>query len=126
MWKIEYHADFEKRLKKLQKKHRRETRNALSNADTFFRALCAGAQPQNIIRGFIHPEPHGVLAFDQSGEGKHLKATRLYTYPDEFTKTLHFITLGDKASQDGDIRLCSAFVEGLLDSPVGDPEDSGE
>lgn len=116
MWSLEPHADFEKKLKLFEKKHRQELKNVLDNLDTFLKALQAGAKPQQVKRGFIHPEPRGVLAFDQKGEGKHLKATRLYAYPDEDTCTIHVITIGDKASQKEDIKLASGFVEGLLRS----------
>ena len=116
MWEIEQHDGFGKRLKDFQKRHRQELANALDNADTFLKALRAGSRPAQIKRGFIHPEPKGVLAFDQSGDGKHLKAIRLYTYPDEDTETVHFITLGDKSTQKEDIKVSSGFVEGLLRS----------
>lgn len=116
MWTVERHDEFSKRFKKLCKKHRREVLNALSNLDTFHKALNAGAIPQQIQKGFIHPEPKGVLAMDESGKGQHLMAIRLYVFPDTKSKTLHVITIGDKSTQDLDIRLSSAFVDGLRNS----------
>ena len=113
MWQLVPHDDFQKRQKDFRKKYRREFKNALDNLDTLHKALKAGAKPQQVQRGFIRPEPHGVLAITESGPGKHLKATRLYVFPDESTRLLHVITIGDKASQLADIRTCNAFVDGL-------------
>ena len=60
----------------------------------------------------------GILAIDQKGKGKgaKLKPFRLYVFPDERSKILHLVTLGDKDSQEDDIRHCQSFVEGLLQS----------
>jgi hypothetical protein len=114
MWKLSPSTDVEKRLKKYQKKHARELKNVFDNLDTFFKCLEAGAPSTQIHRGFIHPEPAGVLAIDQKGKGSHLKEFRLYIYPDEESETLHLITLGDKNTQPDDIQLCKKFVEALL------------
>jgi len=113
MWSIARSENVHRRLKRFQKKHRRELANAFDNLDTFFKCLQAGAEPAQIQRGFVHPEPSGILAIDQKGSGAHLKQVRLYIYPDEQTETLYVVTLGDKASQEGDIRFCKAFVEGI-------------
>jgi hypothetical protein len=113
MWKIEETDDYSKSLKWFVKKRPREARAVLDNLDTFFNALNAGARPQQIKAGFVHPEPCGVLAFDQKGGGPNLAQTRLYVYPNATTEILHLITLGDKSSQRDDIRRCSAFVAEL-------------
>ena len=104
------------------KKRPRETKAVHDNLDTFFNALIAGAKPQQIKAGFIHPEPCGVLAFDQKGGGPNLAQTRLYVYPNATTEILHLITLGDKNSQRDDIQNCKAFVAELR---KGDPQANG-
>ena len=77
--------------------------------------LRSGLTPQQIIRGYIHDEPRGVKAIDESGPGKHKKAIRLYIYPDEETETLYVLTVGGKGKSQGrDIKTCSEFVKGLL------------
>lgn len=124
MWSITKQDDVSKRFRKAQKKHRTEMKNVLDNLDTFFRCLQAGSKPTQIQRGFIHPEPMGVLAIDQSGPGAHLKEFRLYVYPDEDNGILHVITLGDKNSQRGDIILCKNFVEELRATTEKDAEET--
>ena len=115
MWKLSPTPDIEKRVKKFQKKHGRELQNVFDNLDTFLKCLEAGASSGQIHRGFIHPEPSGILAIDQKGKGSHLKEFRLYIYPDQESETLYLITLGDKNSQSDDIQLCKKFVEALLE-----------
>lgn len=76
-WTIEQPInDFGKMSKPLVKKYRRELKNLLRNLQLYLDALNAGAAPGQIQRGFIHPEPHGVLAIDQHGEGKGLKVNK--------------------------------------------------
>ena len=126
MWEIERHDDFYKRIKTFQKKYRRELQNALDNLDTFHLALQAGAKPSQIKKGFIHAEPHGVLAIDQKGHGKHLKETRLYIYADQREQVIHVITIGDKDSQEDDIKFCSEFAKSLLSGAQEPREDDTE
>jgi hypothetical protein len=129
MWQIAQTAEFSKRLTRFAKKNRREVLNALDNANAFFEGLCNGLKPQQIIRGFVHPEPMGIKAVDESGPGAHKKAIRLYLFPDEESETLHFLTLGDKSSQKDDIQHCQKFVSDLIagrasvpKSPASDPK----
>lgn len=126
MWKLSARDDIEKRLKKLRKSNRREVENLYVNLGKFLRALELGAHPQQIKRGFIHPEPHGVLAIDQSGKGSHLRELRLYIYPDVQTQTLHQFTIGDKKTQSEDIKLCRQYVDEILASGTQQEDDLGD
>lgn len=53
------------------------------------------------------------MAIDQRGGGRDLKETRLDVFAFEPTKTLYVLTIGDKQSQDEDIRDSIAFVDQL-------------
>lgn len=105
--------DFGKMSKPLIKKHRRELKNLLVNLQFYIDALNAGATPSQIQRGFLHPEPHGVLAIDQRGDGKGLKEFRLYIYPDVGQQKLYLLALGDKNTQKSDIASCTQWVLGF-------------
>lgn len=113
MWKLESTDDYERSLKWYAKKRRREMLAVLENLDGFFEALLAGAKPQQIKAGYIHPEPRGVLAIDQKGGGVGLQETRLYTFPDELTEVLYLIDIGNKNTQSRDVKRAAAFVESL-------------
>lgn len=109
-WQLLTTDDFDRCLKWYAKKRPRELQAVLDNLDTFQKALNAGAKPQQVKVGFLHPEPHGVLAVDRKGGGNNLQQTRLYLFPWEPTTTLYLLTLGDKRSQSADIEKCNAFV----------------
>lgn len=113
MWELEQNADFEKKIKKFNKRHRTEAKNSLDNLAAYLASLCCGMKPQQIIRGYIHREGGGVQSLDESGPNHPNKPIRLYIYPEEDTETLHVITIGDKNSQSDDVRFCHEFVESL-------------
>lgn len=110
-WTIEEPIDdFGKMSKPLVKKYRRELRNLLLNLQVVLDAFNAGASSAQIQRGFLHQEPHGVLAIDQRGDGQGLKEFRLYIYPDMEQQKLYLLALGDKNSQRSDIAGCTRWV----------------
>src|SRR3972149_5722247 len=110
MWELVPSIDYEKRAKRYLKTNRQEMLNVADNLAAFR----MGLKPQQIIRGFVHHEPHGIKALDESGPGKHKKALRLYIYPDERSETLYELTIGDKSTQREDIKQCTEFVKQLL------------
>ena len=110
MWKLECCGEFERRRKRYAKDSRSELLAVLDNLDTYHKSLEMGAEPLRRVHGFMHTEPHGVIAIDQKGGGRYLAQTRLYVYPDVETETLYVITLGDKKSQPQDIQICRKIV----------------
>lgn len=113
MWDPESTDEFERRSKRYEKKHPRELKAVLANLAVIRASLQQGTNPQKLPFGFIHVEPHGVVAIDQKGGGKDLAQTRLYVYLDRDDQTIHLITLGDKTSQKADIKVASDYVESL-------------
>jgi hypothetical protein len=84
------------------------------NLDTFLKALNGGVPLENVARfGFVHDEPKGIKAVDQKGAGAGVTQTRLYTFPDSDTETVHLITVGNKSSQKANIKYASEFVDDL-------------
>jgi hypothetical protein len=65
--------------------------------------------------GYLHPEPMGCIAIDQKGFGGNLQETRLYTFAEEQSKTIHLITIGNKDTQHSDIELAKDFIKSLID-----------
>jgi len=127
MWALQPTGEFDKKQRKWPKKYHRELKNMLDNLSTFHRSLCMGGTPQSAAQaGFVHPEPSGVVAVDQSGPGAGLKRTRLYVYPDVDSRTLHLITVGDKSSQGADIKFSREFVAGLLKQEEGERKSDSE
>jgi hypothetical protein len=113
-WTLDAHDQYNTRRARYEKKHRREAEAVHANLGTYLTALGAGNHPMQIKYGFVHNEPLGVKALDQSGgHGRNLAETRLYVYPDVDEKVLHLITLGDKGSQGADVQYCREFVLAL-------------
>ena len=112
-WVLEESPFFVRRFKKYQKKHQKETIAVLNNLDTYLRTLNNGIKPALIHAGFVHREPHGIVAIDQKGAKGGTRETRLYVYAFETGNILYLITIGDKRSQQRDIADCKEFVNML-------------
>jgi hypothetical protein len=113
MWEIKPTTQWAKDLKWYEKKLPRELAAVLDNLQRYFDQLQAAKHPRVVQAGYLHHEPHGVVAVDQKGGGPALQQTRLYTFADAETRTLHLITIGGKKTQPSDIKLCSNFVKDL-------------
>ena len=106
-WKIVIADGFSPRFNKMRKRYPQETTAVMTNLDRYKKALDDGGIPQNVSAGYIHPEKKGVIAIDQSGSsGAQL---RLYLVPQ--SQEIHLITIGDKRSQQEDIRTAHEYVK---------------
>lgn len=116
MWQIEPSTQWPKDQKWYEKKRPREFAAVLHNLQRYLDQLNAARNARAVQGGYLHNEPNGVVAIDQKGGGAGLQETRLYTFADSSTKTLHLITVGDKNSQSADIKFCSDFVKSLKEN----------
>ena len=115
-WTQRWCEDAQKRLKKFGKKWKHEVRNVADNLTTLIASVEEGSRSEQLKKlGFVRSEPSGILAIDESGPGKgsRMKALRLYVYLHEEKEDLYILTLGDKDSQEDDIKLSQVFVSGL-------------
>jgi hypothetical protein len=112
-WEIEVSSYYGRKLAKYQKKHPNEVFACLNNLDTYKQALDSGASPRLIKAGFIHPEPKGAVAIDQSGAPGSSRETRLYIYAFEVARVVHLITIGDKNTQADDIKDVKRYVDAV-------------
>lgn len=86
----------------------------MTNWERVFRALNDGVplgevRKQGKVRG---GGDRGLLEIDQRGRGQ-LPEARLYVYPDIETRTLHFITMGYKDTQNTDLKNCKEYIDKL-------------
>ena len=119
MWNLNPLPDVQKRVERFKKKWPHELENVFLNLAKLKQAFDFGAKSEQVKQqySFVHGNYElGILSIDQRGKNKGAKPKpfRLYVYPDETTKTLHVITLGDKDSQPNDVKESKAFVQGLL------------
>lgn len=100
-------------MKTYNKKHKNELTAVVSNLHDYQQTLKALGSPQYITGKYVHKEPKGIKALDESGERKlkNLQATRLYVYPDVENKVLHLLMIGSKNTQKKNIKLCVEIVK---------------
>ena len=113
MWEVEPTTQWSKDRKWYEKKRPAELAAVLHNLQRYLDQLNLAPNPRVVQGGYLHHEPGGVVAVDQKGAGGNLQQTRLYTFADPDSKTLHLITVGDKHDQPSDIKFCSDFVKSL-------------
>jgi hypothetical protein len=114
MWEIDQSEQWPKDRKWYEKKRPNELAAVLNNLDRYLTQLNSAANSKVVQAGYLHHEPHGVVAIDQKGGGGNLQETRLYTFADDSNKVLYIITIGNKADQDSDIEFSKKFVDLLL------------
>jgi hypothetical protein len=110
MWQIEATQQWDRDRKWYEKKRPAELAAVLHNLKRYVLQLNAAPNPRAFNAGYIHHEPHGVVAIDQKCGGPNLQETRLYVFPNEERKMLYIITIGNKDEQPADIQFCSEFV----------------
>lgn len=124
MWTVERSHRFGRRVKKLEKRHRREVAATLDNLDTYLQSLDQGIKPMQLVKhSFVHNEQMGIHAVDQSPLHKGSKPLRLYVYPDEATETVHVITFGGKDTQSADVNESCEYVRQLQKEQAREEQD---
>lgn len=119
-WTLVPTAKYISRHRAYERRFQRELRAVLTNLESFREALSAGAKVVHVTFGWLHREPMGVKAItEKGGHGKGLKTTRLYVYPDEQAREIHLVTIGDKKTQQDDIKFCNEFVQDLREGKNG-------
>ena len=117
-WLVSPTPTFVRTAQHYEKKHPDELAATLANLEQrYLPRLRHARHPGLVHAGCLHHEGRGVIAIDQSGQGRNLSETRLYAYPDDRTRTLQLLLIGDKSTQKRDLRL----VHDLLDHLPTDP-----
>lgn len=110
MWKIQPTDQFLRDQAWYAKKRRAELAAVLNNLQRFVDLLVNVPNSRAVQAGFLHTEGKGILAVDERAGGGNLEATRLYVFADDSTEVIHLITIGNKAEQEEDVKLCHAFL----------------
>ncbi len=114
-WNLQQIGKYIHDFREYEKKRPNELKSILRNLDRYFAALPKVVNTRQIRAGYIHVEPHGIVAIDQKGGGKkiRLQETRLYLYPDAEKKTVYLMAIGNKKTQKRDIADCSKLLKQL-------------
>lgn len=118
MWAFEPTDEYIRARKRYAKKRPNELAAVHDNLEAYKKYLDLGVNPLNAKFGFLHDERRGVFAVDQRTSNSpsdrkktKLAQTRFYFYPEVETKTIFLLTIGDKSSQQDDVRRCHEYVE---------------
>jgi len=112
-WVLLPHSAYLRELRWYAKKRPAELSAVLRNLERTMTLLANSPHARTIQAGFLHPEPHGMVAVDQRGGAGRLQETRLYCYAQADTRTLHLLGIGDKSSQKADIARLSPIARTL-------------
>lgn len=99
-------------FKRLLKHYPDEVASCAANLDLVRADLEAGKRLGSFNFGFFRPEGRGVYRIGQT-RVRSAHELRLYVFPDEQAKVLRVLCLGDKSTQQADIRLCHQHVSTL-------------
>lgn len=102
-WLLEFHPRFLRDARWYARRRPGESEAVMRNLTRYQQMLHLAPNPRTIRAGFIHPEPHGMVALDESGSRGSLQATRLYCHPDAARKILRLLAIGSKATQTRDL-----------------------
>ena len=112
-WVLLPHSAYLRDLRWYAKKRPAELSAVLRNLERTMTLLAHSPHPRTIQAGFLHPEPHGMVAVDQRGGAGRLQETRLYCYAHAGSRTVHLLGIGDKSSQPADLARLSPLARNL-------------
>ncbi len=112
-WKLLPHSAYLRDQRWYAKKRPAELSAVLRNLERTMTLLARSPSARSVQAGFLHPEPHGMLAIDQRGGGGRLQETRLYCYAHAGSRTVHLLGIGDKSSQSADLARLSPVARTL-------------
>ena len=112
-WVLLPHSSYLRDLRWYMKKRPVELAAVHRNLERYMLLLARSPSARSVQVGFLHPEPHGMVAIDQRGGVGRLQETRLYCYVQADLRTLHLLGIGDKSSQPADIARLSPVARSL-------------
>ena len=111
-WTIKITDEAEREIRHYFKRHPRETASVLANTESILGLLNSGKRIGGFQVGYFRSEGDGLYRVGQTGV-KAAKETRLYVFPDEAVEIIHVIGIGDKETQQRDIRSAKKTVDAL-------------
>ena len=112
-WVLLPHSSYLRDLRWYTKKRPAELAAILRNLERYMTLLARSPSARSIQAGFLHTEPHGMVAIDQRGGVGRLQETRLYCYAQDDARTLHLLGIGNKSSQSADLARHSPVARSL-------------
>jgi hypothetical protein len=121
MWSISTTDAPSTAFEKYGRRHPAEVASVFANLDTLLAFLRAGRKVGAFRVGWFRSEGKGVYRIGQTAVPR-AHETRLYVCIDDARQLVHVIGLGDKSSQDRDIRAAHVAAGRLLVTEGGPPQ----
>jgi len=112
-WVLLPHSTYLRDLRWYTKKRPAELAAVHRNLERYMTLLARSPAARSVQAGFLHPEPHGMVAVDQRGGAGRLQETRLYCYAHSGSRTVHLLGIGDKSSQSADLSRLAPLARSL-------------
>ena len=109
-WEIDSQHAVKSAFKKYARKHRAEYASCFENLDRVVEILAKGHAWGSFQVGFLRSEGDGIYRIGQTGV-PHARETRLYIYAVVEQQRILLLTIGDKDSQQDDLRQAKAIVQ---------------
>lgn len=108
-WQIETKYATGSKFKKFAKNHDREYDSLFGNLQRVVDLLNSGHKFGSFQVGFFRSESDGVYRIGQTSVAG-AKESRLYVWPDQETKSIYVLGIGDKDTQSGDINDAKSLM----------------
>jgi hypothetical protein len=112
-WVLLPYSAYLRDLRWYTKKRPAELAAVLCHLERDMALLSVSPSARSIQAGFLHAEPHGMVAIDQRGGEGRLQETRLYCYAQDDARILHLLGIGNKSSQSADLARLSPIARTL-------------
>ena len=112
-WVLLPHSSYLRDMRWYTKKRSVELAAVHRNLERYMLLLAHSPSARSVQAGFLHSEPHGMVAIDQRGGAGRLQETRLYCYAHAGSRTVHLLGIGDKSSQPADLARLSPLARTL-------------
>jgi hypothetical protein len=110
LWQIDTSHASGSKFKKFAKNHEREYDSLFANLHRILDILNSGHKVGSFQVGYFRSESDGVFRIGQTGVAS-AKESRLYVLPIAETKTVHVLGIGDKDTQQGDVRDAKTLAD---------------
>ena len=117
-WKFAGAPQFSQRLKEWEQRTSHPQTQLFNNLHTVFGMLRGGGSKESLVSDDSFLTSHGedIYSVGQNGTG-HVSDQipgMVYFYPDEMTKTIHVITIGDNQTQNEDLIYARSYVAAIV------------
>lgn len=111
-WELSATHAVASKFKKYAKKHPDEYASCFENLDRVIQYLRRGYKWKSFQFGYLRPEGECLYRIGETGVS-HAKGTRLYIYVPDTGSMIYLISIGDKDTQENDIKEAKSIIRAI-------------